>query len=86
VIVIVLELVGVTPSSMSFDHGAMIVRAWTIDLTPVTAGMIIGLSLATQIINTSFIAISTKRAQELAQNRVHAQTWHMKQLVPKVDR
>lgn len=35
-----------------------------------------------QVCNTSVTSISGRRIQEHAQNQVHAQTWHLRQLLP----
>jgi hypothetical protein len=33
--------------------------------------------------NSYITAISMRRAQEGAQNRIHGQTWHLQRLLPK---
>ncbi len=82
VLVIALEILGVLPSTIGFSDGALIIKPVTVDLTPLTTTVIIGLSLLTQTVNTAFIAITTRHSTLIAQNKVHAQTWHMKQLLP----
>jgi hypothetical protein len=82
VAVLAAELLGITPSTMAFSDGALIIKPLTIDFTPLTTTVIIGLSALTQIVNTSFIAVTTRGKTEIAQNKVHTQTWQIKQLVP----
>ena len=81
-LVLGLELGGVLPPSIRFEDGELVLRAWLIDLTPRTTAMILGLSIVTQIVNTTFVALTGRRAQERAQDRVHAQRWHLQQLLP----
>ncbi|MDB4961340.1 MAG: Serine/threonine protein kinase PrkC, regulator of stationary phase [Myxococcales bacterium] len=76
------ELLGITPSTIAFADGALIIKPLTVDFTPLTTTVILGLSVLTQIVNTSFIAVTTRRKTEQAQDRVHTQTWQIKQLVP----
>ncbi len=82
VAVLGLELAGVVPRTIQFEDGALILTTPTLDLDPVTAALIIGLSLGTQILNVVFLSLSRNRAQVDASTLVHAQRWHLKQLLP----
>jgi hypothetical protein len=53
-----------------------------VQLTPVTTTVLFALALVAQLANNWIILLTTKRAQEAAQDRVHAQRWHLGQLVP----
>ena len=77
-----LELLGILPRTIAFDHGALILTTWTLDLGPVSTALVLGLTLATQIINIVFISLSRNQAQVDASTLVHAQSWHLKQLLP----
>jgi hypothetical protein len=79
-----LELAGVLPSTFEFEKGRLILQTPTLDLTPMSTLILVGLTLVTQAINTTFVAITTVRVQVAAQNAVHAQTWHLKQLLPSL--
>jgi serine/threonine-protein kinase len=77
-----LELLGVLPPSVHFVGGSLVITPYVVPLTPSTATLVIGSSVITQVINTVFIGASTQRIQRDAQNQVHSQTWHLKQLLP----
>jgi serine/threonine-protein kinase len=83
VVLLGLELAGVLPRSIDFSGPAVLLRSWVIDFTPFTTAVIYGLAIATQLAITVALSIRTMRAQREAQNAVHAQTWHLQQLVPR---
>ncbi len=82
-VVFLLELTGVLPATFHVRDGALALSSWVIDLTPFTTVMIISFSIVVQIVNTSVVALSSRRAQEQAQNAVHAQRWHLQQVLPQ---
>ena len=82
VTVLTLEMTGVLPRSFHFQDGSLLITPYTIDLTPMTLLVGFGLAFLAQIGSTIDIQSSFRFAQEDAQNRIHAQTWHLKQLAP----
>ncbi|MFN0245821.1 MAG: protein kinase domain-containing protein [Kofleriaceae bacterium] len=80
-----LEMLGVLPSTFEIENGQLILRTNVLDLTPMTTLILVAMVLVTQLINTIFIALTTVRVQIAAQDRVHAQTWHLKQLLPGLE-
>ncbi|MDX2092627.1 MAG: protein kinase [Kofleriaceae bacterium] len=81
-LVLLLELVGVLPPSVDFVDGSLVITPYVVRMTPTTATLVMGSAVITQVINTVFIGASTQRIQREAQNQVHSQTWHLKQLLP----
>jgi hypothetical protein len=81
-VVVGLEVIGVVPRTIEFSDGAMILTAPTLGLTWVSAAVIIGLTLGTQLVNVIFISLSRSRAQIDTSNLIHAQRWHLEQLLP----
>jgi serine/threonine-protein kinase len=85
VLVVVLEHVGIIPHTTSFVNGALLITSPIIDLTPFRTVLLVGASILTQIVNTVFLFVSTMKVQREAQNRIHAQRWHLEQLLPLED-
>ena len=84
-VLVLLEVGGALPPTFWFRDGALVLQAPILDLTPLPTLLLVAGSLLTQVVNTVFIATSTMKVQRAAQNRVHAQTWHLKQLLPGAD-
>jgi hypothetical protein len=79
---LVLELARITPSTFEIHRGGLLLTPWAIELTPWSALAIMATAFAAQLVNTTLIAFYGKISQETAQNRVHAQSWHLRQLLP----
>jgi len=80
--VIGLELAGVLPQTMQFGGGALILTAPALDLTPLSTALIVGFTLTAQVVNVIVLSVSRNTAQLAASTLVHAQRWHLKQLLP----
>ena len=78
---LVLEWLGAVPSSYHIDHG-LVLTPWVIDLTPTFTAALILIAVLSQTIITVATTELHRRGQEASQNRVHAQTWHLSQLLP----
>jgi hypothetical protein len=81
IVLVGLELAGVLPSTFSTEHGQLVLRSWTLELTPHATAVVHVLVIATQFGTTYVVTKSTRRSQEMAQDRVHAQRWHLLHLV-----
>ncbi len=79
---IALEIVGWFPQTVRFEDGAIVLTSPMLDLGPITTTVILSLALFTQVLNTMLVANSRNRAQLAAAEKLHAQTWHLKQLLP----
>jgi serine/threonine-protein kinase len=77
------EWVGLLPSTYHVEHHALVLTPWAIDLTPGPTIALNLLSIASQAMIASSLMISQSRAQRQAQDRVHAQSWHLRQLLPR---
>jgi hypothetical protein len=53
------------------------------ELSPLSLVVVFVVSLVVQIGSTLDIQFGFRRAQEAAQNKIHAQSWHLKQLLPR---
>ena len=82
---VVLEALGVTPATFRMVDGGLLLTPWAIELTSLSATIILVVAYVSQFFNTLFIALAGWRAQEASRNRVHAQSWHLQQLVPRRD-
>ena len=80
---VVLECVGVLPSTFEFREGSVEFTTWVFDLTPAVAMFLLGAAIAVQTINSTLVAVFQRQAQEAAQNRVHAHQWHLQKLLPE---
>ena len=78
-----LELVGVLPSTFRLEGPGLLLTSPIIDLTPIRSGIMLSIVFAVQCANTIFIAVGIRRAHESVQNRLHAHTWHLEQLLPR---
>ncbi len=80
--VIGLEIAGVLPATMQFGGGALILTSPALDLTPLSTALIVGFTLTAQLVNVIVLSVSRNTAQLEASTQVHAQRWHLKQLLP----
>jgi len=83
---VLLEAVGAAPATFRIVDGGLLLTPWVLDLTPVSASIILATAIAAQFFNTVFISITGWRSQERARDRLHAQSWHLQQLVRREER
>ncbi|MBA2543754.1 MAG: protein kinase [Deltaproteobacteria bacterium] len=81
-ILVLLESIGVLPSTFAFRDGSFVLTTWVFDLTPTIAVVLLASSLVVQIFNSMVVAVFQKRAQQAAQNQIHAHQWHLEKLLP----
>ncbi len=79
----VTEWVGITPSTYHVEHGTLVLAPWAIVLTPAATIALNLLGIAAQAAITSALMIAQSRAQRTAQEQLHAQSWHLQQLLPR---
>jgi len=79
---LVLESVGVLPSTFHADAGGLTFTLWVIDLTPEITLLVFGLAFVTQCLHLTGVTLLGKRAAEAAQNHQHAVAWHLRQMLP----
>ncbi len=82
-LLVTLELSGVLPRSFDIVSGTLVITPYALELSPISLAVVFVLSLVVQIGSTFDIQFGFRRAQEAAQNKIHAQTWHLKQLLPR---
>jgi serine/threonine-protein kinase len=85
-LLVTLELTGVLPRSFEIAAGTLVITPYTFDLSPLSLAFVFALSFAVQVGSTFDIQFGFRRAQEAAQNRIHAQSWHLKQLLPRSEK
>jgi hypothetical protein len=79
---LVLEWAGVLPATYHVDGGLVLTPpALVLSRTMTVALMLI--AIVTASIMVILLTTSQRAAQERAQNQVHAQTWHLEQLLPE---
>jgi len=81
VVPIVTELTGITPRTFSIAHGLHL-EPYAIDVPTTGLVMVMIVALVLQFLNTTITSLSQRRGQEFALDKVHAQSWHLKQLLP----
>jgi len=77
-----LEHAGVLPPSFAVEGGALLITPYTVDLSPLTLVIVFAVAFFVQIASTFDIQSAFRAAQEDAQNKVHAQRWHLGQVFP----
>ena len=77
-----LELLGVLPRSFYIEHADLVISPYTMDMTPVSLGVLLSLAYAIQVASSADIQLKLRHEQQLAQDRLHAQRWHLEQLLP----
>jgi hypothetical protein len=82
---LVLEGVGLLPQTVRFEDGAIILTSSQLEHRPVSTSIVLAAALFTQVVNTVLVANTRNRTQVAASRAVHAQTWHLKQLLPTAD-
>jgi len=76
-----LEWIGILPSTYRIGGGLLFTPP-AIELSQTLTVALVVLSIVVGAVIMSAISISLRVAQQRAQDQVHAQTWHLKQLLP----
>jgi hypothetical protein len=58
-------------------------RPYALELTPTMSIIVFAIGFAAQVVITLDIQGALRRAQIDAQNRVHAQRWHLEKVLPR---
>ena len=82
---VLLELAGVLPATMALVDGRMVLTPNVIELTPTSTAIMLGLVFVSQLAVIVYIAIGSRRVHDRTQDRLHAHTWHLEQLLPLGD-
>lgn len=80
---LVLEWVGVLPSTYRVEHHALMLTPWAVNLTPAATIALMLIGITAQAVITSSLMRTQTRAQQHARDLLHAQAWHLKQLLPR---
>lgn len=80
-----LEVAGVVPRSFALEGGRLVLTVPILELTTLTAAALLGTSITVQLVASAVMALSWRRAAERSQDRLHAQRWHLQQLLPRGD-
>ena len=80
---VALELGGVVPSTFETTGGELIARPPVLELSPFSTALLMTLGMVTQLMIAFVLGRTSIASQIAAQNRVHAQQWYLKQLLPK---
>ena len=80
-----LEWIGILPSTYRVAGGLLFTPP-SIELTETLTLALVVISIVLGTIVMSAISISLRVAQQRAQDQVHAQTWHLQQLLPGASR
>ncbi len=83
IVLLALELTGVLPRSFDLEGGQLVITPYAVELTPASLILVLGLSFMVQVGSTIDVQGGFRREQEIAQDKIHAQTWHLKQLLPR---
>jgi hypothetical protein len=84
VVMLGLEVVGVLPPSFYIENKNLVIAPYTMDVTPMSLVVMLALGYAIQVGSSADVQISFRRHQQKAQDRLHAQTWHLEQLLPEL--
>ncbi len=85
-VLVLAELTGILPRSFDLVDGALVITPYTVELSPLSLLVVFVLSLAVQVSSTVDLQYGFRRAQEAAQNQTHAQSWHLRQLLPRSEK
>jgi len=77
---VILEQLHALPSSFHVEGGGLVLTPWAVHLTPATTGVVMALAIVGQQLYLYVLLQNGKRAQEIAQNRIHAMKWHLEQV------
>jgi len=81
---LMLELTGVTHASFVFtDDGGLVFTPWAIEMPPTAMIFVIFAAILSQVVITTGLTLRQRDAQQAAENRLHATTWHLEQLLPR---
>ncbi len=82
-VLLALETLHVLPSTFHAEGRSLVLEPWVLDMTPTMTIVTMTIALLTQSLNTLNVMLSFKHTFETAQNRRHAQAWHLQQLLPQ---
>jgi len=82
-LLVALEALGVTPRTVDFVDGQLVLSSSVIPLGARTTFLVVGIAMTIQVSLTAVIAIAGRRQAERVQNHVHAQRWHLRKMLPQ---
>src|SRR5262249_55573107 len=83
---LVAEWLHLVPATYGFEHGAVVIHPWAVDMSP---QLLVGVAVTCTLIQIGICAklfIGQRRAQEAAQRQIHLQAWQLGQLLPEAQR
>ena len=78
-----LELIGALPASYRVEGGGLVLTPYALELTSPSTTLLVLLASGLAALITAALVVAQRRDQEDKQNRMHAQTWHLRQLLPQ---
>ncbi len=77
-----LELAGLVPRTFELSTAGLLLKPWAVQLAPSAFAVVIIGSAVLQMIGNMLVLDQQRLAQNLAEERNHAQKWQLQQLVP----
>ena len=78
----VLELAGVLAPTVVFESGRLVLTPNVIDLTPISTAIMLSIVFVSHLALIVYIVLGSRRVHDRMQDRLHAHTWHLEQLLP----
>lgn len=78
-----LETAGLVPPSFHVEHHTLVLTPWVVDVNATSFAALWAIAFAFQIASTIDVQGQFRRANETAQNQIHATAWHLQQLLPR---
>jgi serine/threonine-protein kinase len=79
---IVLELMGLTPSTFHVN-GGLVLTPYAFELTPRLTTLLLIITTAAQSLVAVVLTLAYRRVQHESRDRLHTFTWHLRQLLPR---
>ncbi len=78
------ELLGITPGTFAFAGDRAWFAPYAVELPPYGFAIVLVVAFVIQIVNSTMTTINQRQGQTRSLDAVHAQSWHLEQLLPGV--
>ena len=81
-----LEWLGALPASYTIRGGSIVFTPPALDLAPGPTLFVVVFSIVSSCLLIAYLLVAQRRVHEAAQDRLHATSWHLRQLLPDSSR
>jgi hypothetical protein len=79
---LLLEAAAITPSTFHVDGHGLVLTPWAVDASPNALIFVVLAGMLTMALITIALSARQREVQQTTEDRLHATTWHLEQLLP----